>query len=45
VEESSGLGIENARKRLELAYPNAYSLDISEDNQHYEINLNIDLKV
>jgi hypothetical protein len=43
VEQHSELGIDNARKRLELAYPNAYTLDISEDEQLFEINLNIDL--
>ncbi len=41
--ESSGLGMVNAKKRLELSYPNNYTLDIIELENTFEAILNIKL--
>jgi len=41
---SRGIGLENVRKRLELIYPQAYQLDIREDESLFEVHLNIQLK-
>jgi hypothetical protein len=38
---SSGVGLENIRKRLELAYPNRYSLDVGEDSRAFHVKLQI----
>lgn len=38
---SSGLGLTNLRKRLELLYPQRYSLDISQKNNIYKATLSI----
>ncbi|MDR0543271.1 MAG: histidine kinase [Dysgonamonadaceae bacterium] len=38
---SSGVGLENIRKRLELAYPNRYSLQIGEDSSTFHVKLQI----
>jgi two-component system, LytTR family, sensor histidine kinase AlgZ len=39
--DSSGLGMANAKKRLILSYPNAHTLMINENNDEFEINLEI----
>lgn len=39
VEKSSGLGIANARRRLELLYPGRHSLKIENHDDSFEINL------
>jgi sensor histidine kinase YesM len=41
---SSGIGLENIRKRLELAYPERYSLEIKNDADAYSVCLKINLK-
>ncbi|MDR0547499.1 MAG: sensor histidine kinase [Dysgonamonadaceae bacterium] len=38
---SSGVGLENIRKRLELAYPDRYSLEINEDSSAFHVKLQI----
>jgi hypothetical protein len=38
---SSGVGLENIKKRLELAYPSRYSLDIGEDSLAFHVKLQI----
>ena len=38
---SSGVGLENIRKRLELMYPELYLLEISEDSSAYQVKLQI----
>ena len=43
VPDSSGLGIRNTRQRLEMIYPGHYSLDITENQKMYKINLMIHL--
>lgn len=40
-EESSGIGIENSRKRLDLLYGNRYSLDIKDGKDEFSVNLTI----
>lgn len=41
AEASSGIGIENTRKRLDLLYKNEYELAISDTCEKYAVNLNI----
>jgi LytS/YehU family sensor histidine kinase len=41
---ASGIGIANARKRLELLYPNKYWLRITEDEDIFVVNLTIELE-
>ncbi|HXS38036.1 MAG TPA: histidine kinase, partial [Flavipsychrobacter sp.] len=40
-ERSSGLGIANAKRRLELLYPNRHQLQINDREDSYEITLNL----
>jgi hypothetical protein len=40
-DRSSGVGLENIKKRLELAYPNRYSLKIGEDSRAFHVQLKI----
>lgn len=39
-----GIGITNARKRLDLLYPRAYALEITEDDSSFSVYLEIKLK-
>jgi LytS/YehU family sensor histidine kinase len=41
--DSSGIGIENTKKRLDLLYKKAYELSISDTKEKYTIKLNIPL--
>ena len=41
ISETSGIGLENVRKRLNLIYKDDYTLDIRSGDDTYEINLNI----
>ncbi len=38
-----GTGIENVKRRLELLYPNKYTLQINEDEEVFVVNLSIEL--
>lgn len=40
---SRGIGLENVRKRLQLLYPGAHQLTISETEDQYEVNLSMQL--
>ena len=40
---SGGIGLENIQKRLALLYPNAYELDILEEEEMYHIQLRLEL--
>ena len=40
---SSGIGIENVKKRLELIYPKKHTLKIGNNSQFYEVDLRIEL--
>jgi hypothetical protein len=40
----SGIGLENVKKRLDLIYPNSHQLDIQIINDHYKVELDIELQ-
>jgi two-component system, LytTR family, sensor kinase len=42
--ESGGIGIANARRRLDLQYPGKYELQIKDEKDTYEIILNLTIK-
>lgn len=42
-EEASGLGLENANKRLQLLYPGRHQLDINTDENLFKLSLTIEL--
>jgi len=41
--ENSGIGLVNIQNRLDLLYPNAHELTISQENQYYRVHLNLEL--
>ena len=41
--EPSGIGLENVAKRLALIYPQKHTMDITEDENNFEVMLTIDL--
>ena len=41
--EHKGIGISNAKRRLQLLYPQKHSLNINEDENFYEVNLKLQL--
>lgn len=43
-EEKSGIGIENTRLRLDLIYPSAYTLHITESEKKFQVDLTLHLK-
>jgi hypothetical protein len=43
MEEESGIGLENVKRRLELVYPGRHELQIQDVNGKYLVNLQIDL--
>jgi two-component system, LytTR family, sensor kinase len=43
-EESSGIGLNNSKKRLELIYAQNHQLKISQNNDRYRVELNIKFK-
>ncbi len=42
--ESSGIGLANVKRRLELVYPNSHKLDVFKSNKEYSVTLEIALK-
>jgi LytS/YehU family sensor histidine kinase len=42
--ERRGIGMANARKRLELLYPEQHVLSIIDERTFFEVNLNIRIK-
>lgn len=42
--ESSGVGLENVKRRLELIYPDRHTLEINETEETYSINLTLTLE-
>jgi LytS/YehU family sensor histidine kinase len=43
IKPGTGMGIENVKQRLEIIYPDNYSLDIRQENQEYCVTLEITL--
>jgi sensor histidine kinase YesM len=43
VEEKSGIGLQNVKRRLELSYPGAYRLDMNDAPQEYSVQLDLTL--
>ncbi len=41
VTEASGIGLANARRRLELAYPDRHELDVADGERRYEVSLKL----
>ncbi|PWN06320.1 hypothetical protein DDZ15_10895 [Rhodohalobacter mucosus] len=41
VEETSGIGLENLKKRLRLLYPGRHSLDIVKENNNFTVTLEL----
>ena len=41
--DTSGIGLNNVKRRLELLYPNAHSLNIVADNSKHQIALQLQL--
>lgn len=41
---NNGIGLKNVKKRLQLLYPDAHTLLISDDNQRYSVHLKMNLK-
>lgn len=41
--ENSGIGLVNIQNRLDLLYPNAHELTITQDNQYFRVHLNLEL--
>jgi len=41
-DETSGIGLENVKRRLELIYPDDYKLEISTKDNRYKVELTID---
>lgn len=42
-DKSSGIGIENVKKRLSIIYPDKHQLEILNDGEFYEVNLMVNL--
>ena len=42
--DSSGIGLNNIKRRLELLYPNVYAMDIVKNNSHYKVQLQLQLE-
>ena len=42
-DDSSGIGLQNVKRRLELLYPDEYQLNIDHSEKQYTITLNIEL--
>lgn len=43
-DSTSGIGIDNVKKRLEILYPKKYELNINESETEFIVNLKIDLR-
>lgn len=43
LDEHSGVGLQNVKRRLELLYPNKYNLDIADHKNDYQVTLKLTL--
>lgn len=43
-DSSSGIGLKNVKRRLELLYPNKHTLEIKEDELNFSVDLTLELK-
>lgn len=43
LEDKSGIGLQNVRRRLELSYPDRYALETQETNERYRVDLQLQL--
>ena len=43
TKDKSGIGLQNVQRRLELSYPNQFDLEVEDNNNHYLVQLNLDL--
>ena len=43
IVKTGGLGLKNIKRRLELLYPNRYSLEVEENEMSYKVNLHLTL--
>lgn len=43
VEEKSGIGLQNVKRRLELSYPGNYNLDMADSPEAYKVQLDLTL--
>ena len=41
--KKGGVGLANARRRLDLLFPNRYNLEIKENDKEYDVQLEIPL--
>lgn len=41
--DNSGIGLVNIQNRLDLLYPNAHKLDITQDDEFFRVHLNLEL--
>ena len=39
--EKTGIGLKNAKRRLELLYPHQHKLTVNEENNHFTVDLTI----
>ncbi|MEP7263616.1 MAG: histidine kinase [Bacteroidota bacterium] len=44
INKTNGIGLNNIKRRLELMYPGNYQLDITDDNDNFEVNLKLQLQ-
>jgi sensor histidine kinase YesM len=43
VIEKSGIGLQNVKRRLELSYPNNYTLNVQDSEEVYSVELQLNL--
>jgi LytS/YehU family sensor histidine kinase len=41
LEENTGIGLKNTKRRLVLLYPDAHKLEVKKENKHFKVNLTL----